>query len=250
MQLMRSARGFTLAEMAVVFAIFALLIGGAVATLSAQTEQRNIEETQRRLNAAADAVIAFAIVNRRLPCPAVATAEESPVGGGTCSSPYGGFLPAKTVGFQPTDSSGYGVDVWGNRMRYAVANLITGCTGTSLTPHFTSQANLKSNGVSCKPNDLDICDTATGATATACASTTVRVVSQGTVAFVVYSTGKNGSITAAQGADELENTDGDRVFVWRTPSGSDAASGAYDDQVVFVPAGVLYARLVAAGVLP
>ncbi len=243
MQLRRSIRGFTLTELAVVFAIVALLIGGAMMTLSARVEQRNNDETLRRLNAAADAVVAYAIVNRRLPCPAVvgATGVEAPAGGGTCTDPYGGFLPALTIGFQPTDASGYGVDAWGNRIRYALANTITGCTGSSSTPHFTSEANLKANGVSCRPNDLDVCANAT------CTS---RAVSTETVAFIVYSTGKNGAIAAAYGADEAENTDGDARFVSRTPSGSDSALGTYDDLMVFVPAGVLYSKLIAAGVLP
>jgi prepilin-type N-terminal cleavage/methylation domain-containing protein len=248
---LKGQRGFTLAEMAVVFAIFALLIGGAVATLAGQVEQRNADETQRRLNAAADAIIAFAMVNRRLPCPAVAaaTGDEAPAGGGACTTNYGGFVPARTIGLQPTDAAGYAVDVWGNRLRYAVANLITGCTGSSLTPHFTSQANLKANGLSCRPNDLDVCASSSGVTATTC-GTAVRVVSQSTVALVVYSTGKNGSVAGAYGADENENTDGDRVFVTRPPSRTDSPEGAFDDHMVFVPVGVLYARLVAAGVLP
>lgn len=243
MQLRRDVRGFTLTELAVVFAILALLIGGAMMTLSARVEQRNSDETLRRLNAAADALVAYAIVNRRLPCPAVASATgvEAPAGGGTCTNWYGGFLPALAIGFQPTDPSGYGVDAWGNRIRYAVANLITGCTGSSLTPHFTSEANLKANGISCRPNDLDVCSNA------AC---TNRAVSTETVALIVYSTGKNGAIAAAYGADEAENTDGDARFVTRTPSASDSPLGAYDDLMVFVPAGVLYSKLIAAAVLP
>ncbi|MGH8705295.1 MAG: hypothetical protein ACREUO_07750, partial [Burkholderiales bacterium] len=71
-----------------------------------------------------------------------------------------------------------------------------------------------------------------------------------TVAFVIFSTGKNGAIATAYGADETENTDGDAVFVSRTPSGSDSALGTFDDQVVVIPVGVLYAKLINAGVLP
>jgi prepilin-type N-terminal cleavage/methylation domain-containing protein len=245
MQLKGAARGFTLTEMAVVLAIVALLVGGAMMTLSAQIEQRNNDETQRRLNAAVDAVIAFAIVNRRLPCPATAgtTGDEAPAGGGACTTWYGGFLPARSIGFQPVDAAGYGVDVWGNRIRFAVANLITGCTGSSSTPHFTSTANLKANGVSCRPGDLDICASATGITAISC-NTAARVVSQETAAFIVYSTGKNGAFISAYGADETANTDGDRVFVSHTPSDT------FDDLLVFVPAGVLYSKLLSSGALP
>jgi prepilin-type N-terminal cleavage/methylation domain-containing protein len=252
-QLKRAQDGFTLTELAVVFAIIGLLIGGAMMTLSAQVEQRNSDETLRRLNAAADALIAYAIVNRRLPCPATAgtTGDEAPPGGGPCTTWYGGFLPARTIGFQPVDTSGYGVDVWGNRIRYALSGVApTGCTGGApVTPHFTSQANLKANGVSCRPNDLDVCASSVGTTATSC-NTAARVANTETVAFIVYSTGKNGATAASYGADETENADGDRVFVSRTPSGTDATAGYYDDLMVFVPAGVVYSKLIAAGLLP
>ena len=251
MQLRRSQHGFSLVELAIVFAIVALLIGGAIMTLSAQVEQRNNTETLRRLDAAVDALTAFAIVNGRLPCPAVAgaTGDEAPAGGGACTTWYGGFLPAKTIGFQPTDSSGYGIDSWGNRIRYVVAHTITGCTGGGANP-FTSQADLKADGVGCRPNDIDICLSATGASATSCNSSANRAVSSNTVAFIVFSTGKNCAIASAYGADELANVAGNQVFVSRTPSGPDSSAGTYDDLMVWVPAGVLYSKLISAGVLP
>ncbi len=267
MQLKRANRGFSLTELAVVMAIVALLIGGAMMTLSAQMEERNYGETQRRLNAATEAVTAFALVNRRLPCPARfvsisplnhSQGQESfcPLATGTCvgtetttvqlhgncSNFYSGFLPAATIGAAPVDASGFAVDAWGNRLRYAVARDNTGCTTTppANTRVFTSQANMKTYSVGCRPNDLDVCANA------ACSA---RVVSTQTALFIVYSTGKNGS-TGAFGADETENTDGDAVFVARTPSGPESSQGAYDDIVVPVPVGILYSKLIAAGLLP
>jgi prepilin-type N-terminal cleavage/methylation domain-containing protein len=252
MQLSGRQRGFTLTELAVVMTIVALLLATGMMTLTAQTEARNNEEATRRVNAAVDALIGFAITNRRLPCPASAgtTGDEDPIAGtGSCATWYGGFVPAKTIGVQPTDSSGYAVDPWGNRLRYVVANLITGCTGTSTTPHFTSAANLKANGVSCRPNDLDVCVTSTGITAASC-NTAARVASTSTIAFIVFSTGKNGAVAGSYGPDELANTDADRVFVTRTLGTSEMAGGAFDDLMVIVPAGVLYSKLISAGVLP
>ncbi|OGA21458.1 MAG: hypothetical protein A3H34_01890 [Betaproteobacteria bacterium RIFCSPLOWO2_02_FULL_67_19] len=246
------AGGFTLTELAVVFAIVALLLYGVLGTLSAQTEVRNHEETRRRLDAALEAIIGYAIAQRRLPCPALAgsTGDESPAGGGTCSSHYGGFLPAKTIGFAQTDAAGYAIDAWGNRIRYAVSNALTGCVAPAALPHFTSAANLKANGVSCRPNDLDLCVRAQGATASSCASSANRAVSTETAAVIVFSTGKNGAIAAAHGPDELANLDANPVFVTRPPSGPEASGGTFDDLVVWVPVGILYARLIAAGVLP
>lgn len=256
MQLSWRHRGFTLTELAVVMTIVALLLATGMMTLSAQTEARNNDEAMRRLNAAVDALVGFAITNRRLPCPASAntTGDEDPIGGGSCTvwgigGGHGGFLPAKTIGLQPTDSQGYAVDPWGNRLRYVVANLITGCTGSSATPHFTSAANLKANGVSCRPNDLDVCQTSTGINPTSC-NTATRVVSPGTAAFIVFSTGRNGGVAAAYGPDEVANADGDRVFVTRVHGTSETGGGAFDDLMIVVPAGVFYSKLIAAGVLP
>ena len=62
------SQGFSLVELAVVMTIVAFLLGGLLYTLSAQTEQRNFEETRRRLDQARELILAFAIVNGRLPC--------------------------------------------------------------------------------------------------------------------------------------------------------------------------------------
>lgn len=255
----RAYRGFSLTELAVVLAIVAVLLGGIMTTLSAQVDQRNNDETRRRVDASVEALIGFAIVNRRLPCPATAGsagAESLTSGtaatGGPCTTNFGGFLPARTIGVQPVDDQGYAIDAWSNRIRYAVASTLDtsggNCTGPVL-PHFTSVANLKANGLSCRPNNLVICGSSTGIAATSC-NTAPSVTNQDTVVLIVFSTGKNGSIAAAYGADEVANTNGDGVFVSRTPGTIETGGGAYDDVMVWVPAGVLYGRLIAAGVLP
>src|SRR5713226_9528661 len=113
------AIGFTLVELAVVLAIVGLLLGSLMYTLSAQTEQRNFEETRRRLEQARELVLSFAIINGRLPCPARSTilpsgAEVRHVATGRCwdgtvedyyggtlsGGVTGGLLPAFTIGYQ------------------------------------------------------------------------------------------------------------------------------------------------------
>jgi prepilin-type N-terminal cleavage/methylation domain-containing protein len=264
-------RGFSLVELAVVISIVAFLMGGLMYTLSAQTEQRSFEETRRRLEQARELLLAFAITNGRLPCPARSAATAVPAtvagdevrtaatgcigdavtdyyGGGTPGAVLG-LLPARSNGYKQVHSAGFAVDAWGNRLRYAVANLITNCSGSSTTPHFVHTVNLRNNGISCQPNDLLVCKSATGITGTTCGSAANQIMSQSLVVAIVYSTGKNGA-GAAGGIDEAANLNGDRIFVFHTPTPAGAANGAFDDQFVWITAGELYGRMISAGVLP
>jgi hypothetical protein len=70
------------------------------------------------------------------------------------------------------------------------------------------------------------------------------------VIAVVFSLGRNFAATGAGGVDEAANTNGDAVFVSRAPSSAGAANGEFDDQLAWIAVGELYARLIAAGVLP
>ncbi len=249
---MRRARGFTITELAVVMTIVAFLLGTLMYTLSAQTEQRNFEETRRRLDVARELLLSFAIVNGRLPCPArlspsssgaesIATVAPSGTGG-TCNLYYDGYLPAASIGFSPADGDGIGVDAWGNRIRYAVSS--------TNQPQFTNNTSLKSNWSTIPPADIDICKTLTTANQTTCASTANRMVTFGTVVAVVWSQGKNFATAGAVSFDEQNNNDAFAAFVSRAPSPTASPQGEFDDQMVWIPVGELYARLIAAGVLP
>jgi len=54
--------GFSLVELAIVLLVVTLMLSSLLYTLSAQTEQRNFEDTRRRLEQARELVLAFAIV--------------------------------------------------------------------------------------------------------------------------------------------------------------------------------------------
>jgi prepilin-type N-terminal cleavage/methylation domain-containing protein len=274
-------RGFTLTELAVVLAIVGLLLGAMMITFSTQVDQRNHSETQRNLDEAKELLLAFAIVNGRLPCPATCTnppacttgsaGDENPAGGGACSTYTQGFLPARTIGFQPTNAKGFAIDAWGNPIRYAVASTVqtgSGCPAVTATnppsalttywsPPFTSATAtgvtnastfLKANGIACSPDsgDLVVCSAAPAGTSCAVGQS---VTNQNTVVAVVLSTGKNGA-QGTGGTNEAENQDGDNVFVYRPPDPSTASGGEYDDLTAWIPVGLLYERLISAGVLP
>lgn len=236
-----------------VLAIVGLLMATAMYTLSAQTEQRNFEETRRRLEAARELLLGFAIVNGRLPCPATAASagNEAITTPPNCDTAYGGFLPAKTIGYQVVDQGGFATDPWGARIRYAVSSVApTGCAGTSTTPHFTNTTNLKANGITCQPNDLVVCRSATGITATTCGAATNALTNQTTVVAVVFSVGKNSASIGSGGIDEAANINGDRVFVSHPPAPVGATNGEFDDQLLWLTVGELYGKLISAGVLP
>ena len=281
------ARGFTLIELAVGVFIIALLMSSLMYTLSAQSDQRAIEETRQRLEKARELLLGYVAANGRLPCPArcsswptcasgmYATSDEvwdSTTGkctggavddyyGGTLSSgAIGGLLPAATIGFLQTDTRGYAVDAWGNRIRYAVAKArATGTCGTTPpagTIIWTHANNLKTYGMACQPDDLLICKSSTGITSSACGGVANQIMTQSLVVAIVFSTGKNGSINAAgAGADEQANLNGagsaDPVFVYHARQPADAVSGGeFDDQFTWITVGELMGRLVMAGRLP
>jgi prepilin-type N-terminal cleavage/methylation domain-containing protein len=258
--------GFSLVELAVVMAIVALILGGLITTLSVQTEQRNFEETRRRLEQARDLLLGYAVVNGRLPCPATAASsgDESPVGGGTCTTGYAGWLPARTIGFQQTDSAGFALDVWGNRIRYAVSiatpyndddpqvcRPVNSAT-PPVTPHFTHKDNLRANGIDCQPNDLVVCKSATGISASSCGGGGANsIMTTSLVVAIIYSTGKNGAQTpCGTCVDELANLDGNATFVSHEHASSAAANGEFDDQMIWITVGELYGKMIAGGVLP
>ncbi len=259
-KLMRQQKGFTLVEIAITLFIVALLMGGLLPTLSSQIEQRRNSDTTQQLNDIKDALIGFAIINGRLPCPAFGSSNslESFASGGSASngnclnSPndYNGFLPAATLGLSGSmDSSGYLLDSWGNRIRYAV---------TSWNNVFTTAGGIRSTGISNLPTSgtpyLQVCSTASGSTNIQCSSSSTTLTASPGVPAVIYSTGKNGAY-GGTGTDEAENpnpnsADNDRVFVSHTPAPSGAPNGYFDDIVTWMSQTVLINKMVAAGMLP
>lgn len=267
-------RGFTLTEMAVVFTIIVLILGSVTYTLTAQMENRAVSDTQRRLQDAKELLIAYAMVNGRLPCPAstASNGDEAPAGTGLCTSAYSGYLPAKAIGFTPIDVQGYGVDFWGNRIRYAVSinsNVAANPDYSFTTPPSSPSTGIKYNfggAAALSPLDLLICTaygaaaSSTSTSAPSCGTDGLAATNQSTVVAVVWSQGKNygrGSylgVSGQAGADEAFNNktaanSNHGVFVSHEPR-FEFQTNEFDDLVVWIPANLLYGRMVAAGVLP
>jgi prepilin-type N-terminal cleavage/methylation domain-containing protein len=246
------ARGFSLVELAVVLAIVGFLLLSAMYTLSAQSEQRDIDETNRRLQAAQDLLLSFAIVNGRLPCPGTTTGDEAGGGAVACTTNYGsattGYLPGRAIGFQITDSSGFALDAWGNKIRYAVSATTWG-GGARFTKRHVANDTTAAWSISQAPGDLVVCSQSPATvTATTCDANT-SVTNQNAVVAVVFSTGKNGA-TGGTGTNEARNLDGNQLFVSRRPDPVGATGGEFDDIVAWIPVGMLYNRMISAGVLP
>lgn len=235
------SHGFTLVEIAVVLLIVALLLGGLVPTISGQIEQRRISETSKQLDEIQQALIGYAIINGRLPCPASTTSNgaEDPSGGGNCTHFYDGYVPAATLGLSGTDSSGFAVDSWGNRIHYAVTSWNSNT--------FTTKNGMSTAGISTLAPNLLVCSTATSITGTSCSGN--ALTSSPGVPVVIFSTGKNGGQGSA-GIDEAANLDGNITFVSHTPTPSGATNGEFDDIVIWISPNVLINRMVAAGTLP
>lgn len=235
-------QGFTLVEMAMVLAIVTLLLAGLVPTISGQIEQRRSAETRNQLNEIQQALIGFAIIKGRLPCPASSTSNglEDPAGGGTCTHFNDGFVPGATLGLNPLNAQGLVLDAWDNPIRYVV-------TSWSSSTYTTADGMARA-GLSALSPTLLVCNTATGITGSGCATGEALTADPG-VPVVIFSTGKNGA-TGGTGTDESENLDGDRFFVSHTPTASSFANGEFDDLMVWISNQVLLNRMVTAGKLP
>jgi prepilin-type N-terminal cleavage/methylation domain-containing protein len=256
------AGGFTLIELSVVVMVVALLLGSLLVPLTTQVEQRNVSETQKRLQEVRDALIGYAIVNGRFPCPAVSTGASTdtgteqfsiPLGGnkanGICANFNGGFVPGATLGLSNLDSQGFVVDAWGlqqNRIRYAISD--TAATGISHL--FTASNGMRNSGIinasGVGVTFLNVCSATPPGAAPFTSCGTAPLLSN-EVVFVVYSLGKNAA-TGGTSADEAANLDGDVVFVSRTNYSQ--AGGEYDDLLLWASRPAVVGQLASAGQLP
>lgn len=216
-------QGFTLLEMTVVLLILALLMGGIMMPLRAQTEYHKQQRTIKELSEIKEALIGFAIIHGRLPCPSYITDPahiDFGVEATSCSSAVSsdGYLPWKTLGVNETD-------VWGTRQNTASGSM-PGHWRYRVDNNFVHSIQLNtafSNNLSIRNNS-----------GTAITTTIERPVA------IIYSTGAN---LHADG----ENAD------YEASGGvyqSDVQSTQFDDVLVWITRPILMYRMVSAGKLP
>jgi prepilin-type N-terminal cleavage/methylation domain-containing protein len=210
--------GFTLVEMAIVLMIVGLLLGGLLVPLSVQIEQRHITDTQKSLSEIKEAIIGYAIVNGKLPCPAPPNlATGNALAGVADCSLTRGVLPWATLGVSETDA-------WGRRFSYTATSAFINSTFTLATAGTLSVKNTSSGS-----------NIASGIPAI--------IVSHGKNGLGAY-TSSGSQITVSSDPDEAENSDADAVFV------SHESTTTFDDLVDWISPNILFNRMVAAGKLP
>jgi prepilin-type N-terminal cleavage/methylation domain-containing protein len=240
-------RGFTLIEMSIVLVIVLVLMGGLLAGLSAQVDNASQAKTDQTLSDIREALLGFAAVQRRLPCPAAPAAAgagagtELPLGGGVCTNGLNGaegFVPGTTLGVGPTDPQGYVLDGWNRRIRYTV----TASPGAHANA-FTTADGMKNAGMGNLAPNLSVCNSATGIGGGIC---TVATRLTDNAVAVVYSVGKNWGTV---GNDQAANQNGDQVFVSHDPVAM-GDNTEFDDQMIWISPYTLYSRMISAGALP
>lgn len=237
--------GFTLVELTVVLIIVSLLLGGLLVPMSAQQDVRQLADAEKQLAETRDALVGYAQINGRLPCPAISAAdgrENRDAVSRQCATLFG-FVPWVELGVRPADP-------WGRLVRYRTSSEFaqSGIAGSDPTLSTNSAAQLKIQGHNPDDSYPNLTNDAPRE-----------------VVFVVLSHGKNGyhgtnldgsagpSDAGVANPDEDINRNaltnaGNTIFVSRTPTPVNTPTlGAFDDQLVWVPRSVLINRLVAAG---
>jgi type II secretory pathway pseudopilin PulG len=106
---LNTTTGISLIETAIALIIISLLINSSLIPLSTQVDQDKVKSTQKYLEDIKEALLGFALLEKRLPCPD--TKNNDGVEDGTCLSE--GNLPWATLGIEKHDA-------WEHPFRYRV----------------------------------------------------------------------------------------------------------------------------------
>jgi prepilin-type N-terminal cleavage/methylation domain-containing protein len=258
---LKAPHGFTLIEMAIVLIIFGLILAAILTPLQAQRDLQARKQTQDTLENAKKALLGFAQANGRLPCPATNNGtgifpDDSGIANPNINGPcnqLSGFLPASTLGVQPSNAQGFAIDGWDNPIRYAVnQNTVDSSTGVAtVNVTLTNAVEMTNTSIAILKDipSLRVCRSAPTFNTTCSApptSTENNFLTNNAVA-VVFSTGRTGAISG--GVEETENLNGNSVFISHDSTVAGAPNGEFDHIVTWISPFLLYQAMIEAGQL-
>jgi len=264
--------GFTLIEIAIVLLVVSILLGYTVALFPKQQELKKYRAADREMDDIIKALIGFAQVNGRLPCPDTSGGPTPGVvdgqadwadtldnvtgaGGGDgvrdgCEA-YHGFLPAATIGITGDfDANRSLLDPWGQPYHYHVSPINI---GIAPAVDLVSPNGIREEGLSLVVPDLFVCDDSDNASgnSTSCAGVSGNNVAIN-VAAVLLSTGKDIGLISNkiqdENLDDFHDGTNDKVYTATTRSDEDTEE--YDDVVKWISTSTLFSKMIEADQLP
>lgn len=246
---MKSQRGFTLAEMAIVVLLISIAMTMGLKTVTANLENAAYSETKSKQERIKIALIGFLRTNGRLPCPDTAATPTGiePVAG--CTTPVLGYgaVPWATLGLARETA----LDGWGNFFTYRVSD-INPAPVAPAAPAVPRAKNVNQNWTLKTAAGFDIASLSSPSAGGNLSlqidqrdsAGTLTTIAYNAVA-VIYSHGKNGfgaktvkgtTIAVPAAADEvINNTSGTTQFIIRSTTDSGTAiGGTYDDLVAYM----------------
>jgi prepilin-type N-terminal cleavage/methylation domain-containing protein len=201
--------GFSLLEMTIVLLALSLMLNGLISPLSARMLQSQLRQTDQQLQHALEALMGFALLQNRLPCPD--TDNDGKENNTACDQE--GNLPWADLGI-------IGTDPWNQTLRYRVAPAFTSATlppAINLSATSTLQIKRKDG--------------------------TALTVTDSVVAAVIFSTGKNITRDDDNADGDRTYISDDLVEDQANPSNT------FDDRLTWLSKNELFYRMVTANIV-
>ncbi|TVO62453.1 MAG: type II secretion system protein [Denitromonas halophila] len=236
----RRQAGFTLAELAIVLLILTVLAAALVVPFSARLAAERRDQTATMLDNIHAALIGYAIVHGRLPCPSTRKnpldarygEEEFDAATNNCVVTTEGMLPWRTLGLPAFDAWGLPrqaeSDPWTGHFRYRVD------LGFS-----SAQAGARIRANTAYQDEIKVIDH-NGNEITVSSYTGSEVLKNTTAIALVYATGPN---LTPNGANASYESGSDATYEAGDPSTT------FDDMVMWIGRPLLIARMAQAGAL-